>query len=173
MNAIKPGGVLCMDLSSVVGIAVGSLTDRLPAFETWRLPKIGGEGARYAAFENTLAQAIEAWEPSWIVLEAPIPLPAMNNRASAFQQITLRGIAYSEAYRASIPISEIDAYTARLEVMGVGRPAEGKKAVVAWCRAHGMPVGDDHAGDACVLWLWHRRKMRNGSAAEHREGARG
>ncbi len=172
MDGIKPGGVLCLDLAGVTGWAYGLLTDDKPIFGVWMLPKLGGEGAKYAAFENTLADTMEACQPSWMVIEAALPPQAQTHTSSAHQAYGLRAIALSEAYRASVPWSSVDAMTARLEVLGVARPPDAKAAVIAWCRKRGWAVQHHDSADACVLWEWHRRKMRNGSAGDYREGAR-
>jgi Holliday junction resolvasome RuvABC endonuclease subunit len=155
-----PGGIFALDLSRNCGWAYGRLG--LPPLNgTWVLPFVGGEGARYASFENELAAALEVYQPSHLVVEAPLPLPALNNADVAKQQMGLRAFAYSEAYRASIPVHEVDAYTVRKEVLGTGRFAKGqvKAAVVAWCRRQGFDVPDDNAGDACVLWTYFSKRL--------------
>jgi Holliday junction resolvasome RuvABC endonuclease subunit len=160
------GGVLALDLSSVVGWAYGLTTSRVPMFGTWRLPKWGGEGARYAAFENELAAFMDQYQPNSMVLEATLPLHAMlhgkSNYVSVSQQFALRGIAISEAYRGSCAKSEIDALTVRREVIGssrLGRGDEVKKAIVAACHRRGWKVPDHNAGDACLTWEWRRMRM--------------
>jgi hypothetical protein len=93
------------------------------AFGIWKLPFEGGEGAKYAAFENMLMEAVDAWAPARIILEAPFSFQAMlgvSTERVMKQQYTLRGIAYAEAWRAGCSIQEIDACTARSEVLGRG-----------------------------------------------------
>lgn len=150
-----------MDLSSTVGAAYGELEAINPVFCTWRLPHVGGEGARYTAFENVLADFMTKIEPSRIVLEAPLPLPAMNNRRSAFQQITLRGIAYIEAYRGSCMISEIDSLTVRMMFLGHRVSHDvAKKEILRYCHKRGLKVSDHHQSDAALVWLWYQAQMR-------------
>ncbi len=169
MGPLVPGGTLTLDLASVVGWAYGHDEDRVPLFGTWKLPKIGGEGARYASFENELITTVETCQPRWIVLEKPLPPQAQTHARSAEQQYALRGMAYSTAYRNSIPISEIDAYTVRVEVLGAGRPVDVKLAVVSYCRKRGWIVPDHNAGDACLIWQWHRQRMRGPAQPTWRE----
>lgn len=157
-----PGGVLALDLSSVTGVAYGPMDAKNPTFGTWHLPHIGGEGARYAAFENVLADAMDYLQPRKLVLEAPLPLPAMNNRRSAFQQITLRGISYSEAWRASCAVFEIDAMSVRLGMLGQSRFAKDtvKREVVRFCLRRGLKVPDHNAADSVLLWLWYQAQSQ-------------
>jgi Holliday junction resolvasome RuvABC endonuclease subunit len=162
-----PGGILALDLSGTVGWAYGAPDDAAPHFGCWHLPYVGGEGGRYAAFENVLAETIASFAPARLVLEAAMSLPALA-AASTFkvvcQQLTLRGIAYSEAYRASIPISEIDSYTVRYAMLGTGHFSKGtvKREVVSYCRNRGWKVPDHNAGDACLVWAWHSTQLRGG-----------
>lgn len=160
MTPFAPGGVLALDLSRTTGWCYGVASDRVPAFGVWILPSVGGEGARYAAFENVLAAAMDAWCPSQVVLEAAFSLQALaasSNIAVARQQLTLRGLAYAEAWRAFARISEIDSYTVRSEVLGRGRFAKEtvKREVIQYCRGRGWKVPDHNAGDACLVWAWH------------------
>lgn len=148
-----------MDLSSFCGWAYGGLTDPLPAFGVWQLPRIGGEGARYAAFENELAEAMDAWKPSRLVLEAPMSLMALIGASTLkvmCQQLGLRAIAYAEAWRASAAVNEVSADMVRLALLGQARFAKGqvKHEVVRYCRARGLAVRDHNAADACCVWFW-------------------
>ena len=155
----RPGGVLALDLSSYVGWAYGLADSNAPAFGVIRLPHIGGEGAKYATFENELAAFISIHQPGSLVLEASLSLQALagvSTIAVARQQLTLRGIAYSEAYRASIPISEVSSDIVRRDVLGTSRfaPKQVKYEVIRYCRAQGWSVPDHNAGDACCVWQW-------------------
>jgi hypothetical protein len=155
-------GVIALDLSSTVGWAYAPLDALRPITGTWHLPFVGGEGARYAAFENELAAAMDRWQPSKMVLEAPLPLPAMNNWRTACQQFGLRAIAFSEGWRASCAVSEVDVHTARAEVMGQRRLGKDvvKREVTRFCLGRGIKVNSHHAGDAAVVWIWHQQRLR-------------
>jgi Holliday junction resolvasome RuvABC endonuclease subunit len=159
---IRPGGILALDLASTVGWAHGGLADAAPKFGIWMLPQGQGEGARYAAFENALAAAMDRIQPERLILEAPLPLMAQTQARTAQQQYTLRGIAFAEAWRASVPIMEIDALTVRREVMGQGRFSKDtvKREVVRYCRVRGWRVPDHNAGDACLTWEWLSQRLR-------------
>ena len=152
--------MIALDLSSQVGFAVGAL-DARPLLGTWVLPQIGGEGARFASFENELADAMALHVPDLLALEAPLPLPAQNNAQVARQQMGLRAIALSEAYRASAAAHEVDVYTVRRDVIGTGRfPAgKAKDAVMAYAKDQGYDPPDHNAGDALILWLYYARRM--------------
>jgi hypothetical protein len=159
---IAPGGLLALDLSSTCGYAVGPLAARVPTLTgTWHLPHTGGEGARYTALANELAEALMLWRPSRLVLEAPLPLPAQTTFRSAAQQFGLRAIAYSEGYRASCVVSEIDCLTVRAEVMGQRRISKdiAKREAVLFCKRRGIGVNSHHAADAALVWLWLRERL--------------
>jgi Holliday junction resolvasome RuvABC endonuclease subunit len=168
-----PGGVLALDLSSMVGWAYGQIADPTPRFGCWRLPYEGGEGARFAAFENELIEAMETLKPARLVLEAPLSLQALCGVSTlkvVAQQLTLRGIAYAEAWRASVPIGEISADAVRLAMLGQSRFAKNtvKREVIAYCRARGWRVPDHNAGDACLTWAWETTQLRGGKAVAGR-----
>lgn len=158
----EPGGVLALDLSSVVGWAYGVLALRHPFFGTWHLR--GAEGERYARFENELEEAIDRWKPSKMVIEKSFTLQAFAE-ASTYrimaQQMSLRALCYSEGWRTSTVVTEIDAYTVRFEVLGRGAfpKDQVKTEVVRWCTRRGINVPDHNAGDAVLTWEWHRRRM--------------
>jgi hypothetical protein len=169
----RPGGVLALDLSGMVGWAYGQIEDRTPAFGCWRLPHEGGEGGRYAAFEDELIAAMETLQPGRLVLEAPMPLGALCGVSTlkvVAQQLTLRGIAYAEAWRASAPISEISADAVRFAMLGQSRFAKGtvKREVLAYCKRQGWKVPDHNAGDACLTWAWETTQLRGGQAVAGR-----
>lgn len=157
-----PGGILALDLASVVGWAYGHLRDNAPRWGTWHLLRDEGEGARYASFENELDKAMARLRPSHMVLEATLPLAAMNHYGAAAQAFALRGIALSEAWRARCSKSEVDVHTVRREVMGMSRVSAdiAKREVLRACRERGWKVTDHNAGDACLTWEWYVMRMR-------------
>lgn len=162
MPDLPPGGVLALDLSRTTGWAYGHAGNRVPAFGVWHLPNGGLEGARYAAFENVLADAMDRLAPSCLVLEAPLPLMAQTHAKTAQQQYTLRGFACAEAWRGSAALHEVDAFTVRAEVLGKGRFAKDqvKREVVRYCRGRGLKVPDHNAGDAVLVWIWFTDRAR-------------
>lgn len=159
-----PGGVLTLDLASTVGWAYGPLDAVNPCCGIWLLPKTGGEGLRFVVFENTLAAAMEKWQPARMVVEAPLSFQALlgvSNMRVMCQQYTLRGIAYMEAARAQIAISEVSADLIRGELLGQSRFDKGtvKGIVTDYCRKRGIRAPDHNAADACMIWLWHRGQV--------------
>jgi hypothetical protein len=159
--SITRGGLLTLDLAGTVGWAYGPLNAVAPIFGHWDRPRFGGEGALYVAFENTLQDVVEEFGPGRMLLEKPLGLPAQTDMRSCRQQLTLRGFAVAEAHRSSIAVSEIDAYTARLEVIGTGWFAKGtvKAEVIRHCRARGVMVTDHNEADAVILWFWERQRL--------------
>lgn len=154
--------ILALDLARDCGwCLIRPQSNGIVACGTWVLPHIGGEGARFASFENELANAITFHQPTHLCVEAPLPLEAQNSRAVAFQQFGLRAFAASEAYRASIPYHEQDVYTVRREVLGTGRFAKGqvKHVVFKWAKGQGFNPPDHNAADACVLGVFYARRL--------------
>jgi hypothetical protein len=166
------GGIFTLDLARITGWAYGCANWRSPMFGTWHMPLIGGEGMRFAAFENELEAALEELEPLSIVCESPLPLPAVTNRAAVQQQLGMRAFVKAACYRASIECTEVSADLVRMELLGFcrapGRPEAIKNHVVAYCRRKGWKVPDHNAGDACLLWEWKRRRV-SGSVPMQRE----
>ena len=165
------GGIFTLDLSSTTGWCLAEPGCR-PIWGVWFLPTIGGEGARFAALENEIGAALALHDPRTMVIEAPLPLPAFVHRkesgedwqtsaASIRQQLGLRAIAYSEGYRASVKVVEVDVYTVRMEVLGTGRVPKGeaKMRVLQHCQRNGWAVTDHNAGDAIMLADWYSRKL--------------
>jgi len=170
--ALPRGGVLTLDLASVVGWAYAPVTYLVPWFGRWflvpsadsGLPPVNFEGLRYAAFENALIPFLERTRPSALILESALPIQAMAEHSSqgiANQQLGLRAIALKEAYRYACPVSSIDTRTVRREVLGQAffPPKQVKKIIVSACYRRGWRVPDHNAGDACMVWEWHRMRM--------------
>ena len=157
----QPGGILALDLSRWCGWAYGQIGDTTPKFGTIRLSD-SLEEARYAAFQDTIEDMIEAMAPSRLVLEAPLPLPAHTSLMITAQQLTLRGLARTAAWRASVARSEIDVSTVRLHILGrrYFPKDQVKREVLRFCLRRGWRVPDHNAGDACLVWLWHVRQVR-------------
>lgn len=155
----RPGGILCYDLSSSVGWAYGHPADNVPPLfgEILLRTLDGGEGARFVAFENECADQVSVFKPMHLCTEAPLPLPAMNNRGSALQQIGLRALAVGEAYRGSCRYHETDVGEVRRTVLGTSRmQGEAKKIVTRWCWSKGIKVQSHNMADAVVLWHYYR-----------------
>jgi hypothetical protein len=165
---IPQGGVLAFDLSSVIGWAYGSSQGMRPLSGTWRLQQ-SSEAMRLLSAENEIYAAIERFLPRLIVVEAPLPLPAMNNRAATYQQLGLRAVVLIEAARARVPVQEVGALVVRGDLLGPQsrklHRADVKRAVMAWCRGHGWHVADDNVGDALLLLAWTLRRPQRRAAA--------
>jgi Holliday junction resolvasome RuvABC endonuclease subunit len=150
---------LTFDLSRQTGWACGDIRGDRPVMGDIYLPFEGGEGARLAALENEIILLLNAHEPEYIVMESPLSVFAMNNEASARQQLGLRAIALAVAYRESLPVTEVSADIARAAVIGLNRAGSSdamKKAVMLWCRRQGLRPASHNSGDAAVVWFWYR-----------------
>lgn len=164
---MEPGGILALDLSSIVGHAYGPATAGrvAPICGAWVLPKHGGLGAKMAAFENELIAAIAVHEPRCIVMEAPLPPTGQASTLVAMQQFGLAAMTESAAYRASVQVFQVASSTVRKAIMGTGRFKEGtaKQEVLQFCRNQGWPVPDHNAADACLVWRYASLKFAAGS----------
>lgn len=154
------GGILTFDLSSRIGWAYGHSDARIPEFGEIELPKYGGEGARFLAAQNAMGDLMTEFEPLHVCCEAPIPLPAMNNRDVAFQQLGLRAIARVLAYIGSAGWHERDVFKIREEATGTGRLGpDVKDIVVRWCWRKGWEVTTHNMADACLVWNYYRTRL--------------
>src|SRR5215471_484610 len=119
MSKLPQAGVLALDLARFIGIAYGPLSERVPVtVDTWEMPSFGGKGCIGYCFQETLFKFLSEHQPSHIIMESTLPLPAMNNRSAAMQAFGMAYMVYAEAYNQSISVSEVDATTARREVLG-------------------------------------------------------
>jgi hypothetical protein len=162
LDSLPPGGTVAFDLSGTVGWCYAPDWMAVPASGQWELPHWGGKGAKGAAFLNLLEPFMDRYQPTHMVLERVLPLPAMNNWSVAYQQFGLGWMAWAEAYRASCAVTEIDALTVRSDIMGQRRFSKDtvKREVVAYCRRRGIKVTSHHAADAVLCWLWHRARLQ-------------
>lgn len=149
------------------GWAYGLIDDRDPTFGCWQLPHEGGEGGLFASFENELMAAMAALQPGRLILEKPLSFQALlgvSNMKVMAQQLTLRGFAFAEAWRADVPISEVSSDVVRLAMLGQSRFKRGevKGEVFRYCHARGWKVPDHNAGDACLTWAWEIMQLRGG-----------
>jgi len=152
--------ILALDLSSRTGWAWGPTVDAKPSFGAWQMPIRGGLAARFYGLQNAMQEFCEEHLVTKVVIEAPIPLPAMNNTTAAYQQLGMRAIVMAEAQHISAAICEIDCWTVRSEVAGMRRCTsdQAKKQAVLFCLKRGLKVPNHDAADAVLLWLWHRQR---------------
>lgn len=171
------GGVFTLDISpSACGWAYGVLSEKLPICGYWAMPELGGEQATYVAFANELYDAIEANEPSRVVIENPLSPWAMfgSDGKGGKRQICqtdyirqiygLRGIVYEACGRTSTGISGFSADKVRYELLGRNKWPGGtdaaKRAVLAHVRKLGLVTTSHDAADAVMIWLYVQRQAR-------------
>jgi Holliday junction resolvasome RuvABC endonuclease subunit len=158
------GGLLALDLARFIGVAYGPLTERIPIHsDTWEMPKFGGTGCIGYSFQETLFEFLKEVKPGHIIMESTLPLPALNNRSAALQAFGMAYMVYAEAYNQSISVSEIDAITARREVLGttlMGMTDKHRKTeILKRIRQKKIDAKRHDAADAAVIWLWHRYRV--------------
>lgn len=151
---IRTGGVLTLDLGSEVGHCYGHAGDDQPIYGTWLLANSSLPGAKYASFENELIEALDLYQPSLCSVASPMLRGTSQGSRSAEQQLGLYAYAQGACYRARVQIRPVFEGTARKDVLGRGTFPKGvvKPTAIAWCRANGFMVGDDHQADAIILW---------------------
>lgn len=152
-----PGGILALDLSLSTGWAYGGMNDLEPISGTWLLRADGDTereaGKWFAALDNEVADAIDIFQPSEVIMEAPL---GSKRQTSARVLLGLACHAESCCYRKSVSISEQHVQTVRLDVLGCGRFPKGqaKAYVAAWVRLQGWEVETDDEADARVVWCF-------------------
>lgn len=166
---VRTGGILTLDLSSVVGWAYGHPGDDAPVFGTWHLSTSRLLGPRYVSYENELIACLNLYMPRLVVMEAPLPSIRQGSTNVARQQFGLAAYTEGECHRFHVQLREQPAHMVRKAVLGrgsFGEPdpanprrrvngrANAKSAVMEWCQAQGWNVPDDNAADACVLWRY-------------------
>jgi hypothetical protein len=161
-----PGLYLTLDLSSSTGWAYGGLDHYAPLTGVWHLPK-STPGARYAAYENELIDALAKWRPKAVIMEAPMRLYAQvakrGKETAARQQYGLAAYTEGECWRARVKCLQADVNEVRQTVLGRSRWPDSdqvKPWIVAWCEARGWTVPDHNAADASVLWEFVCGKAR-------------
>lgn len=156
-----PDSVLALDIASKTGWAFGAPNLR-PTHGILALPAPGLDlGGHGAAFADGMADLLTVHQPSRIVIEAPF-YQAKGQAITIEALLGLNMMAHTIAYRWDLRIAKVPAVTARKAMLGraqFGGRDEGKKAVMAWCRAQGWEPRDDNAGDALVL-LAHALKWK-------------
>ena len=120
------------------------------------------EAARLWAFLEAVEALIAHLQPSKLVLEKPLPLPAHNAIAVTAQQLTLDRLARMAAWDANVPVFAIDVATVRRDILGRAWFSKGsaKREAMAFCRRRGWRVQTDHEADACLVWLWYCRQAQ-------------
>lgn len=158
---LPKGGVLALDLARFVGVAYGMKHEKIPSHcDTWEMPKHGGHGCIGYSFQETLFKFLEKVQPSHIIMEQYLPIPALNNSVAALQAYGMAYMVYAEAYNQSISVSAIDSLTARREVLGATfmgmTPDARKREILKRIRHKGIDAKRHDAADAAVVWLYHR-----------------
>jgi Holliday junction resolvasome RuvABC endonuclease subunit len=158
---MKQGGVLALDLARNTGWCLGPPFGH-PETGTWPLPNLGGWVARAAALEKALGDFLAKWRPEQMVLETPLPPQAATSNLAHRSQYSLDTVAWLSGYWASVPVSAIDTYTVRREVLGQGQFSkdEAKRAVMHHVRKSGIKAHNHDEADAALLWLWHDQQLR-------------
>lgn len=160
-----PGGILALDLSSIVGYAYGPIEWARPISGRWLL-KVKGEleADRYCRVGRTAYEEIARLRPAKVILEAPLPVFAMNSESSARQQYGLRGCVMAEVSAHGMNPEEISADLVRAALLGRTHFPKGtvKGHVMAWARAQGLNPIDDNEADAIALWAYYAGQLRRG-----------
>jgi hypothetical protein len=161
----RRGGVLTLDCARTVGWAYGHPSEPQPKTGFFRLTP-PTEGGRFNTFDTELHYIFDLLAPRKLTMASIIPLPALNNRLAALQQIGLRAIALGWAYGSGCGVIEVSEDLVRYEMLGRSRFKKGetKLHVMAYARENGWE-GDNHdAADAWLMWMWLREKLVSGQA---------
>lgn len=172
MSEMPTGGCLGLDLNGVgreassIGWAYGDLHWPLPRSGHWRLPTIGGRGARYVAFVNLFNDILDEWQPKNVYIEQPLPPNIPNTNATTMRQIyAVLGFVEEACWRASVSFSGNHVDTIRVDVIGRCRwPGDGnatKAGVIDFVRnTLKMDVTNHDECDAIIVWMHYKQKMQ-------------
>lgn len=153
--------ILALDLSGTVGWAAGGReSGDVPFAGSFALPKVGGEGARFVAAADAIADLLERFGIKFLIAEAPLSLYAATKPDVVNQQRGLRAIAIAEAWRANCAYSEVSADTYRRAVLNLPPKTtrdRAKAAAIRYCEANGWHVPNHDAAEAVCILEWGRR----------------
>lgn len=159
------GPILCLDISTVTGVAWGSPGDAAPDWRVWKLPKHISRGAVGMAFENELDKALDELKPCRLVYEAPLPPNLQSDAEGGFFTIGLALMAEACAARWEVPVISRSSQTFRKAVIGRvhlsdeekrmrPRPTVKSLIVRPWIEGQGWDIPDHNACDAAVIWAY-------------------
>lgn len=159
--------VLALDIATTTGWAVDRSGDGGPSplTGTKRLAAGSADGARLGRAGLEFAKWLDGMIRLHAVETVAIEAPAMGGRGIVMSAVTARmliGLAFTAevvAASADVPVWEAAVSTARKNLLGTGRPADGKKAVVERCRLLGWQVKDHNAADAACLWALAKGRL--------------
>lgn len=144
------GGVLALDLARKTGFSY-AVPDGEPAGGTWVLPSLQTPGEQAVAFEHALSQAVDAFRPAWLVIEAGIMVHGQQATGNMKTAFGLGSSAAATAFRRQLRFREFTPQEARLRVLGDGRPPNPKQVVMRWCQECGFPFWDDNHADSILV----------------------
>lgn len=158
------GGVIALDLATVLGYAVG----RLPALPITQLEAIVTKPPKPLSGFHRVAQAgisvgeflsayadwfegiVDEHQPTGIIFEAPI-LPAKTNPATVRKLVGLAGITQMLAFERGVRwVREAQPSSVKKHICGSGAP--GKDGVQRAILERGWQFATDDEADALALW---------------------
>ena len=119
----------------------------------------GGDDAEaFGGLLRWLGDRLTAKRYLRVVFEAPVgpglDRAGVTNWKTKRRLIGLCAVAEAVAHATQHVVYEASAMTIRKHVLGIGRPAEPKKAVMAAMRLEGFDPKDDNEADAIAGWIY-------------------
>lgn len=157
------GGVAFFDLSTRTGWAYGFSGAR-PDCGVVHYADFADDGRTFAQHYDFMCDFIEHFEPSRLVMEAPLPATVVSNTSAWECQLGLAAITRLACrhYHRSCRMASVR--TIRTAVLGSGfiPKNKAKGVVMEWCSLNGIDTPDHNAGDAAVgleyaLRTYHRK----------------
>lgn len=160
-----PGGILGLDLGSVVGFAYGRAEQRHARL--WhRIIRVGNElsGKSFGRYHDLIDATLAELRPERVVAEAPLRAAAMNHDHAMLQQIGLTAFTLESCVRHSVPYHAMGLDDVRTAIIGKSRWPKGevKREVLAWARKDGYAAANTHEADAAAVWTAFAREVRRG-----------
>lgn len=145
--------IIALDLATKTGISVGE-PGANPICFTEVLGETGAHhGARFSQALRMMNRLIKQYEPSQIVLEAPI-ITGRGKRHGQEVLMGLRACVMGIAHMRYVPFYQYEVSTIRKHFIGVGnlKRDDAKAAVIQRCGQLGWKVRNDDEADSAALW---------------------
>lgn len=167
----RPGGILALDIATVVGWAAACGNDT-PVYGEMRMGERGCSiGECFLAFDIWLLKQFNTLQPKVLIFESP----ALIQRGSAdinYRLMGLAAIAELNGVRYGLRVFQAASDTVAKHFTGRGRwPAKEKKpAVMKMCRIRGWNPQSEDASDALALLDYAQSLLQGQHAAARAAG---
>jgi plasmid stabilization system protein ParE len=145
------GNVIALDLASLLGFAVGRLSER-PRFGSFQLPSTAEDVGRYiSAYDDWLQPVLDFEEPEGLLFEAP----SLFMKTTPITVEKLNGLAtHTQFLCHRRGVRCWSANPSKLKSHWTGRGNAQKPDMMEVARRCGFQVLDDNQSDAIAIFSW-------------------